>query len=290
MAPRFVQRLKTVVRRCILKSVQGDESKEVPFATHFGLVLGGLYADLSDLNSSLRLCGKPTQHSSLQERVYLQVRSVFFAQTSEDLRHYLSRYFDSEFDECQSQSQDSESGHSTAGFRVACEQLDVMGWLDRCESVYSDVIYKRIHQKLLQDCKGQYEQSVLDEMLSWVLVMGSGWLQIILQSQKHTKHTPLGQWRTRLRQYVYDNFAELRISEMWDIIVSYPDSTPVCMHVLCVLIYPPPPPSPLPCPYSWSNRVLTSAHSPLPALALPSLRCTVHYVLWSGRYGYVGSH
>ncbi len=46
----------------------------------------------------------------------------------------------------------------------------------------------------------------------------------VLQGESHG--TQLEQWRARLEYYVYKMLGELRIAEMFDIVVDYPESLP----------------------------------------------------------------
>ena len=58
---------------------------------------------------------------------------------------------------------------------------------------------------------------------------------------------PLKQWRARLRFFFMQSLAGMRIAELFDILVDFPDSTPALDDLHALLLRTPPPLLPPPC-------------------------------------------
>jgi len=116
------------------------------------------------------------------------------------------------------------------------------------EKMYSELLFARIEERITAKCKGNFATRYLGKVIEWVHTAVLPWLHHLLSPpHQHHQHqhrqpaTPLPgrkeveaktygdddsylQWRSRLLFSVYHRFAELRISEFFDIIVDFPDS------------------------------------------------------------------
>lgn len=129
------------------------------------------------------------------------------------------------------------------GFSQLNSQFSSLGLINKvAEPAFLSVIHKEIQRKIDEKCKGEFETSFLSSLLNWVDTELCGWLLIIFQSQanadpkKNTEElykdaikgvdTSLDAWKPKLKYFMYKSFADLRISELFTIIVEYPDSLP----------------------------------------------------------------
>ena len=66
-------------------------------------------------------------------------------------------------------------------------------------------------------------------MLAWLRKGATRWLRYVLMPSESTDappSAPLQHWLARLRFFLMQSLATLRISELFDLIVDYPDSLP----------------------------------------------------------------
>lgn len=142
-------------------------------------------------------------------------------------------------------------------FERTCSQLRELKWIHVSEQMYSEMLFSRVGERILKVCKGNFEEPLLEQINKWINDVVFPWLNILLSpSEAGVAHqsdifTPAKrgrgraragktnsrispnkqqdtsaflQWKSRLQFFAYERFAELRISEMFDIIVDFPDS------------------------------------------------------------------
>jgi anaphase-promoting complex subunit 2 len=114
-------------------------------------------------------------------------------------------------------------------FRQCCEALHRLGWLPLVEPTVSSMLHRRLHAALLRRCAKTFDERLLHRVLSWLRRGVTRWLRAILMPSDAADTPPsalLQQWLARLRFFLMQSLATLRISELFDIIVDYPDSLP----------------------------------------------------------------
>eukprot|EP00898_Chlorokybus_atmophyticus_P006884 jgi/Chlat1/7197/Chrsp57S06846 len=109
-----------------------------------------------------------------------------------------------------------------------------------CEEAYYGVIIDRLKAKLQMLAKGCYDRPILSRIHNWLQVAVLSFLQLLAPAAADDVHDHdddvgmqetqtaiwLEQRRARLTQVVYEQLGLLRITELFDIIVDYPDSAP----------------------------------------------------------------
>lgn len=77
-----------------------------------------------------------------------------------------------------------------------------------------------------------FECSFLASLTHWIDTKLSGWLRLIFTckddnaTDQTTTEVSLDEWKPKLHYFMYKSFADLRIDQLFDIIVEYPDSLP----------------------------------------------------------------
>ncbi|CAH3109944.1 unnamed protein product [Porites lobata] len=118
------------------------------------------------------------------------------------------------------------------GFSQLNSQLHSLGLVKKvAEPAFLLVIHTEIQRRIEEKCKGVFESSFLTSLLSWIDTELCGWLILIFQSpskysRSTSEETSLDEWKPKLQYFMYKSFADLRISELFDIIIEYPDSLP----------------------------------------------------------------
>eukprot|EP00118_Oscarella_pearsei_P017981 m.181455 g.181455 ORF g.181455 m.181455 type:complete len:97 (+) comp39272_c0_seq18:214-504(+) len=80
---------------------------------------------------------------------------------------------------------------------------------------------------------GQYEEPLLAKAISWIDDVVVSWLHFAFKSNDLLSQMDL--WKRQLHHLVYKGFSSMRMSEMFDIIIEYPESEPA-LHDLKVLL------------------------------------------------------
>ncbi|KAJ7334437.1 Anaphase-promoting complex subunit 2 [Desmophyllum pertusum] len=120
------------------------------------------------------------------------------------------------------------------GFSQLNSQLHSLGLMKKvAEPAFLSVIHREIQRRIDEKCKGEFEASFLASLLHWIDTELCGWLLLIFQTQGHDANSmttsteiSLDDWKPKLHYFMYKSFADLRISELFTIIVEYPDSLP----------------------------------------------------------------
>ncbi|KAJ7530253.1 hypothetical protein O6H91_15G086400 [Diphasiastrum complanatum] len=127
--------------------------------------------------------------------------------------------------------------------------LRELGLVAMCEEAYAFAVFKLVKSKILAVSDKRYERPVLSPIRQWLeavpmrfllmmLIFSSGWKSFsssvtdanLTSSFFLKKHADAAlaeriiRWRLRLQFFTYETLGDLRISELFDIIVDYPES------------------------------------------------------------------
>ncbi|KAK3727174.1 hypothetical protein QZH41_015192, partial [Actinostola sp. cb2023] len=97
-------------------------------------------------------------------------------------------------------------------------------------TAFISVIHIMIKDRIEQTCKGEFETSFLKALLEWMETELLEWLNTIINHQEVTGSPnsliTLQSWKPRLKYFMYKTFTDLRIGELFNIIVEFPESMP----------------------------------------------------------------
>lgn len=87
----------------------------------------------------------------------------------------------------------------------------------------SSVIHTHIESYIFQKCEKSFEISFLNKLENWIRTTVIGWAKMVLGDDLsqigRTSHE-------RLMYFMYETYSEIRIRQMFDIIIEFPDSEP----------------------------------------------------------------
>jgi hypothetical protein len=86
----------------------------------------------------------------------------------------------------------------------------------------SSVIDQQIKEQLSKECSQTYDIAILEEATHSITQHLLDWLQHVVKNSEAV----LEEWESQLMCSSYEVFAKLRIAELFEIIVDYPDSEP----------------------------------------------------------------
>ncbi|XP_047135714.1 anaphase-promoting complex subunit 2 isoform X1 [Hydra vulgaris] len=91
-----------------------------------------------------------------------------------------------------------------------------------------NVAHNQLSKFIEKHCKGQYFELWLERVLEWTEQGLLNWLQFCTcsDSESLNEYFTIEDWKPKMIFFVHKVFAELRISELFEIIVEYPDSLP----------------------------------------------------------------
>ncbi|TIC68002.1 hypothetical protein E3Q03_01716 [Wallemia mellicola] len=101
--------------------------------------------------------------------------------------------------------------------------LDVFGAQAITEMLSAEILYDEIENEVLAN-KGQWEEPVLDNLRKWIAYGGISVKMQSIMSKEPVKRWA-DTWLQRFDFFACEKFCEMRIEELFDIIVDYPDST-----------------------------------------------------------------
>ena len=95
------------------------------------------------------------------------------------------------------------------------------------------VVYEQLTDFIDSHCKGEFLDAWLSSVFEWTNGGLIAWIEFATNSYSTCTNVDVvdgflsvEQWKPRLEYFVYKAFADLRISELFEIIVEYPDSVP----------------------------------------------------------------
>ncbi|XP_038045964.1 anaphase-promoting complex subunit 2-like isoform X2 [Patiria miniata] len=116
-------------------------------------------------------------------------------------------------------------------FHQINSKLHCLGLLERvCAEPVTSLIHAKIKHHVDNKCRGEFETSYIVTLERWLSSKVVRWLNLVFcgeESQRtiggSTQQT-LRQWKDRLQYLLYQTYANLRIQELFNIIVEFPDS------------------------------------------------------------------
>ncbi|XP_032228390.1 anaphase-promoting complex subunit 2 isoform X2 [Nematostella vectensis] len=127
---------------------------------------------------------------------------------------------------CAKESEDCGCKQILVQFTQLNSWLNSIGLLQKVAgAAHVAVIHKMIKERIEQKCKGEFESSFLQPLENWMDTELYHWLFAILgDGCAGSQHVE--EWKPRLKYFMYKTYADLRIGELFSIIVEFPDSTP----------------------------------------------------------------
>lgn len=114
-------------------------------------------------------------------------------------------------------------------FSQFSSQMQSLGLMYIVEEILTEMLFKEISRKIVR-FEDTSESALETAVLPWLQNVLFPFLQIIFTSKGMTimfliltKPESMKIWKSRFEYYTYETFAEFRISQMFDIIVDYPD-------------------------------------------------------------------
>eukprot|EP00955_Chlamydomonas_euryale_P098090 365123-Chlamydomonas_euryale.AAC.30 len=114
--------------------------------------------------------------------------------------------------------------------------LQSLGMSSLLEEACTYVVYNHVQIKVDELALGVFDQEVLRDALQHVQLVELAFLKLTQRGQLNTAgHCE--EWRLRLMCLVYESLGAARISELFDIIIEYPDSQPALNDIAACLRY-----------------------------------------------------
>ncbi|CAG8517208.1 14059_t:CDS:2 [Funneliformis mosseae] len=114
------------------------------------------------------------------------------------------------------------------GFSNLCRQMHSLDLIKRTNDVLEELLCEEIELKIQNTCKRTFDKPMLRRSTKWLYSTVYPWLQIILSCNSHLSHgsveDELVTWSKRLNYHFCMVFCDSRISELFDVIVDFPDS------------------------------------------------------------------
>lgn len=107
--------------------------------------------------------------------------------------------------------------------------VEMLGLLERYEAVVSSVAFEAIERRVAETCAGKWDEPMLAELRMWMGKAVVPWmLKVFVRNGYHKEEVQghLSAIGSRFDFHVNKALCALRISEIWDIIVDYPDTIP----------------------------------------------------------------
>lgn len=130
-----------------------------------------------------------------------------------------------------------------AAFRQAQADLGELRLTSLFAPVFTHVLHEEIDRHVAAKCGGAFEETALEPMLDWLDVVPLGWLRLLYPpapAHDPAAGTAMGpgadaggdegtdtlrqEWGPRLAFHLHQTLGALRIGELFDIIVDFPDS------------------------------------------------------------------
>jgi len=175
----------------------------------------------------------PIQFQNLVRQFYSQAFLVFYSRADRDPDDSSE---DLTCDGCSMTTDACLCTSITAIFHQVNVKLSELDLLDRLTGqVVTEIVHDRIHNHVQDTCKGSFDESYMDCLVSWLDRVVMSWVRSIHTSSLSTsplltfgdKHNPgLEEYRLKLLQYLYQTYTKARIEQLFNIIIEFPDSQP----------------------------------------------------------------
>lgn len=108
-------------------------------------------------------------------------------------------------------------------FETICSKLNFVGMLNICTPIFMKTIYEMIQQKLKQLCNDGFEEEKLPEIMEWYENVVIYWLNTFF-SPNYFDKDELKFCKKKIEYFIFHTLANIRINELFNIIVLYPQS------------------------------------------------------------------
>ncbi|XP_070531907.1 anaphase-promoting complex subunit 2-like [Ptychodera flava] len=143
---------------------------------------------------------------------------------------------------CSKDSEQCDCAKVLSDFHQVNQELYELGLLERVSAVaVTSIIHSKIEHHIQHTCKGEFESSCLQSLEKWLHSKVVGWLNLVFRGESNDRTLSAGteaslvQWKDRLQYFLYQTYANLRIEELFNVIVEYPDSMPALEDLKCCL-------------------------------------------------------
>mmetsp|Transcript_10066 Transcript_10066/g.17694 ORF Transcript_10066/g.17694 Transcript_10066/m.17694 type:complete len:842 (-) Transcript_10066:19-2544(-) len=106
-------------------------------------------------------------------------------------------------------------------------------WLEFFEEPLGTVLCQAAERRILRVCKAKFESRLLKPLRKWLESVALYWLRDVLAGCVDAspeadveRQEKFEQWKTRLEFHVFETLCELRMSELFDMIAEFPESSP----------------------------------------------------------------
>mmetsp|Transcript_7225 Transcript_7225/g.11973 ORF Transcript_7225/g.11973 Transcript_7225/m.11973 type:complete len:739 (+) Transcript_7225:1-2217(+) len=114
------------------------------------------------------------------------------------------------------------------------QQMGELEWFQLIEEPLSDTLCQETERNITRVCKGKFEEHLLGRVSAWLDSVALSWLRELLEgciADKNVCKEKFAQYRTRLEFHVFETLCDLRMTEVFDIIREFPDSSPALMDL-----------------------------------------------------------
>ncbi|CAG8620239.1 7539_t:CDS:10, partial [Paraglomus occultum] len=113
-------------------------------------------------------------------------------------------------------------------------ELEALDLIYRTKDTLEEVLCEEIENRVIKRCRKVFDKPILKRATKWLYEWVYPWLSNVLPENGDADES-LTVWSKRLNYHLCMMFCDLRISELFDIIIDYPDSKPAIDDlVLCV--------------------------------------------------------
>ncbi|CAG8518751.1 10174_t:CDS:10, partial [Scutellospora calospora] len=110
-------------------------------------------------------------------------------------------------------------------FSQLYNEMVVLGLIQRTKDTLEETLCEQIELRILNTCKGTFNKPILRSSSKWLYSVVYYWLRIVLSSDSQTSADSIEvTWSKRLNYHFCMMFCDLRISELFDVIVDFPES------------------------------------------------------------------
>ncbi|CAG8742081.1 1007_t:CDS:10 [Cetraspora pellucida] len=115
-----------------------------------------------------------------------------------------------------------------SAFSQLYNEMVTLDLIQRTKDTLEETLCEQIELRILNTCKGTFNKPMLRSSSKWLYSVVYHWLRIVLSSDPQTSadsiEDALVTWSKRLNYHFCMMFCDLRISELFDVIVDFPES------------------------------------------------------------------
>lgn len=116
-------------------------------------------------------------------------------------------------------------------FEVANRQLRALDLLDvLAEDAVESVLHEHVRRHVREKCANGFERPALTSLEQWANEIALGWLRIVYCEDPKCEPLP-SNVSARLLQFVHETYAAERTSQLFDIVVEFPESKPALVDL-----------------------------------------------------------